>query len=135
MQSPLISPSVTGSMAAPPPASVLLPKGVDHTRFPLHFKSPTPEVFFIFILLFSSVLGLLVMARMYPPVPCSPFSWHRRLHHCFSLYHRFIIIYRSRPLSVLRKPMGCGHGWPRARRISVCSNCGFCYIFPLGPVN
>lgn len=45
------------------------------------------------------------------------------------------IIYRSRPLSVLRKPMGCGHGWPRARRISVCSNCSFCYIFPLGPVN
>lgn len=48
------------------------------------------------------------------------------------------VIYRSRPLSVLRKHMGCRHGcpgWPRARRISVCINCSFCYIFPLGPVN
>lgn len=44
------------------------------------------------------------------------------------------VIYRSGPLCVLRKRTDCGHscpGWPRAHRISVCINCGFCYAFSL----
>lgn len=79
-----------GSKDAPTPANALLAKGDDYRHFPLNLKSPTPKIFSIFILLFVFVLELLVMARVYPPVPCSPFGWYRSLDRCFSLYHRFI---------------------------------------------
>lgn len=86
----LFPPSVMGSTDAPTPANALLAKGIDHRHVSLNLKSPTPKVFSIFILLFASVLELLVMARVYPPVPCAPFGWYRSLGRCFSLYHRFI---------------------------------------------
>jgi len=76
MQKPLLSPSVMGGTGAPAPANALLPGGAGHCHFLQNRESPTPEVFFIFTLLFASVLELLVMVGVYRPVPC---GWHRRL--------------------------------------------------------
>lgn len=82
--------SLTGSLDVPTAANALLPKGVDRCHFPLNLKSPTPKVIFIFIQSFSSVLELPVMAGAYPLGPRTPFGWHRRLCHWFSLYRPFV---------------------------------------------
>lgn len=82
--------SLMGSMDVPTAANALLPKAADRCHFPLDLKSPTPKVIFTFIQLLSSVLELPVMAGAYPLGPCTPFGWHRRLCHWFSLYRPFV---------------------------------------------
>lgn len=127
-----------GSMDAPPPADALLPEGVDHSRLPLNLKSSTPKVFFIFILLFASVVELLVMAGVRPPVPCTPCAWHNRSCLAFLYSTDLPVICRSGPSSVLRKCRARGHSCPAGpgpRGLADVLIAAFVTLFPLGAVN